>query len=115
MNKAKKGQKKEKLCRDQLQKDGWFVVFKSIRWRFGCIDFANMFDVVAYKGKERKFISCKHLNGYYLPHQEDIRRFKETHGLPGEEYSLWLWDRPRWVGRGKNKKWQEAHWHIIIL
>ena len=115
MNKAKKGQKKELLARRELEKDNWFVVFKSIRWRFGCIDFANMFDIVAYKNKERKFISCKHFNGYYLPHQEEIKQFKEAYGYPGESYELWIWHKPIWRGRGINKKWSEAHWDKIVL
>jgi Holliday junction resolvase len=107
MSNVQKGYKKEKLIRDELKKDGWKIVFKSVRWRFGTIDFAGLFDVVAYKGQERLYISSKHLGdfNYYLPHQEEIKKFAEEHGKQGERYELWLWDKPRWKGRGKNKIW----------
>lgn len=117
INKAKKGYSKEKMARDQLKAEGWFIVFKSIRYRFGCIDMANLFDLVAYRGQSRKFISCKHFgkSNNYLSHQEDIRKFKAEYGKEGESYELWLWSAARYVGRGKDKHWQEAQWKKIIL
>lgn len=117
VNKARKGYTKEKKIRDDLTKDGWRIVFKSIRWRFGCIDYAGLFDVVAYKGKQRKFISAKHMGAgnYYKQHQKEIKEFKDEFGLEGESYELWIWDAPRWKGRGKNKKWHKGGFHIIIL
>jgi Holliday junction resolvase-like predicted endonuclease len=117
MNTAAKGYRKEYYIRKQLEKDGWKIVFKSVRFRFGCIDFANLFDVVAYKGALRKFISSKHLgnSNYQLPHQGEIRQFKEEHGKDGESYELWLWDKPRWKGRGKNKVWHQGGFEIIEL
>lgn len=106
MNTAKKGQNKEYIARKELEADGWTILFKSVRWRFGCIDFGP-FDIVAYRGQERLYISSKHLGdfNYYLPHQEEIKKFAEEHGKQGERYELWLWDKPRWKGRGKNKIW----------
>jgi len=117
INKAKKGQKKEKEARDELTKAGWRVVFKSIRFRFGCVDYANLFDVVAYKGKDRKFISCKHFgnSNYYLPHQQEIKDFKEKYGYPGESYELWIWQSARWKGRGENKKWYNGVFIKLVL
>ena len=116
INKAKKGYRKEKYARDELVKDGWKIVFKSVRYRFGCIDYAQLFDVVAYRKKERKFISCKHFSGsYYVQHQLMIRLFKEEHGLSGESYELWLWHKPHWEGRGKNKIWKRADFKKVII
>lgn len=117
VSKVKKGYNKEKRIRDELKKDGWLIVFKSIRWRFGTIDYATLFDVVAYKGQERKFISSKHLGAgnYYLDHQKDIKNFKDTYGKDGESYELWLWDAPRWKGRGENKVWNNGQFVKVII
>jgi len=131
MNKARKGYSKEKLAREQLVKDGWFIAFRSIRYRFGTIDFGQCFDIVAYKPAfqsddggfthrvigERKYISCKHFgNGnYYLPHQEELKQFKEKYGHPGESYELWIWKSPRWQGRGANKVFINGEWIKIII
>ena len=112
MNTAKKGQKKEYQARKELEAEGWFIAFKSIRNRMGCIDFGNIVDIVAYRNKERKYISCKHFgaSNYYLSHQKEIKEFKEKYGLPGESYELWIWKSARWIGRGKNKSWVKAEW-----
>jgi hypothetical protein len=109
-NQAKRGQRKEALARKELEAEGWQIVFKSVRFRFGCIDFANLFDIVAFKGQERRYISVKHLgnSNYYLPHQEEIFKFAIKHGKSGESFELFLWDKPRWVGRGKNKVWNKG-------
>ena len=114
---AHRGYLKEKMIRDQLKEQGWLIVFKSVRWRFGTYDYAHLFDVVAYKNQERKFISSKHFtNGdYHLPHQEDIRKHVELYGKEGESYELWLWDKPRWTGRAPNKVWNPGGFKIIII
>ena len=124
MNTVKKGYNKEKRCRDELTKDGWFMAFKSVRWRFGTIDFARLFDVVALKKNPKfpkhpdwLFISVKHLgNGnYYLSHQKELKRFKTVYGLEGMTFQLWLWVNPRWKGRGKNKIWNSGRWVKITI
>ena len=117
VNKAKKGQRREKAIRDELEKKGWLICFKSIRWRFGCIDFATLFDVVAFKGKERKYVSCKHAsNGSnHLQHQKEIQVFKEEHGFPGESYEFWNWTPGRYRGRGANKIWHQPKWDKVII
>jgi len=117
VSKVKKGYNKEKRIRDELVKAGWIIVFKSIRYRFGTIDFAGLFDVVAFKGKQRKYISSKHLGpgNYYLKHQKDIREFKDTYGKDGESFELWLWDKPRWKGKGKNKTWNKGCFIKVVI
>lgn len=116
MNKAKKGQRKEYQTRKELEADGWTIVFKSIRNRYGCIDFGP-FDCVAFKGKERKYISNKHFGqgNYYLPHQQEIKDFKEKHGYPGESFELHIWKSPRWEKSGKNKKWNKGKFIKLVL
>ncbi len=119
MSNVKKGYKKEKRCRDELIKEGWIIIFKSVRWRFGTIDFAKLFDVVAITDESPiwRFISVKHFgkSNYYLPHQEEIREFKRLHGLEYMDFELWLWDKPRWMGRGKNKIWHPGGWRKITI
>ena len=115
MNKARKGYTKEKKIRDERKADGWLICFKSIRWRFGCIDFATIFDIVAFKGQQRKYISSKHFNGYYLEHQDEIKKFKDMYGKDGESYELWIWKSPRWEGRGNNKVWFKGGFLKLVL
>lgn len=112
MNKVKKGQTKELQCRKELENDGWKIVFKSVRWRFGTIDFGSLFDVVAIKNKKWKFISVKNYSNFKnLPKlQEEIKKFKFVYGLEGMSFELWLWSKARWIGKGKNKRWQNAKW-----
>jgi len=117
MNTSHKGYTKEKACRDELVKDGWIIPFQSVRTRWATYDFGDLFDVVAYKGKMRKYISCKHLGAgnYYLQHQCEIKKFVEQYGLQSESYELWLWDKARWHGRGYKKIWVEARWVVIKI
>jgi len=112
MSNVKKGQSKELLCRKDLEKDGWTIIFKSIRTRWKSYDLANLFDVVAIKKEWWKFVSVKNYASFKnLPkHQEEIRDFAREHGLFGMVFELWLWSKARYVGRGKNKHWQEAKW-----
>ena len=131
----KKGQAKELLCKKELEKEGWTVVFKSCTVKRGpCfvgLDFADLFDLVGVKtellrndiGLNQtlgfwKFVSVKHYSSAqtkYPQHQEDIRKFKEKYILFGMSFELWLWHKPRWTGRGKNKKWVNAHFERIVI
>lgn len=123
MNTSKKGWRKERECRRLLEAEGWLIVFKSIRWKWGTLDFAKLFDTVAVRNTitlqepklEWLFISNKHFNGRYLPHQEEIKNFKEAYGTEDMVFQLWLWHKPKWVGRGKDKHWQNSKWEIISL
>ena len=116
MSNVKKGYSKEKKCRDDLKRDGWEIFFKSVRLRFGTIDFA-LFDIVAAKRKKRKLISVKNYSKFEtLPrHQKELKKWKEKYALPEEELELWSWDRPRWKGRGKNKTWHKGGWVKVTI
>ena len=117
VNTARKGATKERRARDELKKEGHMIAFKSIRWRFGCIDFATLFDIVAIKDNVWRFISVKHFgkSNNYLPHQVEINEFKAKHGFKDATFELWIWHSPRWTGRGKNKVWNEGKWDKIML
>jgi len=117
MNTSQKGWKKEKLCRDELEKVGWTIVFQSVRTRWATYDLADLFDVVAItfsEGIKWKFISVKNYAKFenFPKHQEEILQFKNIYGLSGMEFEIWFWSKARYVGRGKNKHWQEAKWII---
>ena len=122
MNTSKKGYRKELLCRKQLEKAGWAILFKSIRTKWGTIDFGNgLFDTVAVKiiddHPEWLFISNKHKThgNTHLQHQEAIRQFKALKSLSFMRFELWLWCAPRWSGRNPNKVWNGARWEVITI
>ena len=122
VNTKKKGQRKELLAQKLLEKEGWRVIFRSMTVKLGPIfrgiDVADLFDLIALKGTEWKFISVKHYSSAqskYPAHQSDIRKFMVDHGLSGMSFELWIWHKPAWRGRGKNKIWDEAHFEKILI
>jgi hypothetical protein len=120
VNSARKGLSKERLCRNELEKEGWLIVFQSVRTRWACYDLADLFDVVAVTFKDGirwKFISVKNYASFKnLPkHQEEILAFKNTYGLAGMEFEVWFWLRGHWKGRNPNKIWCKPEWKKIII
>lgn len=122
INTKKKGQRKELLAQKDLEKDGWRVIFKSMTVKLGPmfkgIDVADLFDLIAIKGTLWKFVSVKHYGSAqtkYPEHQSEIRKFMVDHGLEGMSFELWIWHKPMWRGRGKNKAWQTAHFEKIQI
>src|SRR3990167_1713602 len=99
VNKSAKGLRKERECRKLLEKQGYKCVFKSIRWRYGTLDFAGLFDSVFVREvkepqiewvrEEWLFVSNKHFQGYHLQHQKDIVAFKEQYGFDSAKFQLW--------------------------
>jgi len=123
VNTHKKGQSKELLCQKELEANGWNVVFRSYTIKMGPIfkgiDFADLFDVVAIKDFTWRFISVKNdgkMRKEGNAHILDIKNFREKHMAPahsscvGFSTELWIWFPPGWKGRGKNKKFEPAHW-----
>ena len=123
VNTNTKGWRKERECRKLLEAQGWKTIFKSIRWRYGTLDMAGLFDSVFVKSEivnaEHKvtwlFVSNKHFNGYHIKHQALIKAFAEEFGFEEAEYNLWIWHKPKWAGRGVKKHWEEARWQIIKI
>lgn len=122
INTSAKGWRKERECRKLLEQEGWNIVFKSIRWKWGTLDFASLFDTIAVKMDDTTpkwlFISNKHYGSAqtkYPQHQSLIREFKSLYGCDNMEMELWLWHKPKWAGRGSNKVWLNARWEIIPI
>jgi|SRR3990167_6116753 len=123
VNTVAKGWRKERECRKILEAQGYKVVFKSIRWKWGTLDFAGLFDSVFVKSEIINaghkvtwlYVSNKHYNGYHNAHQAQIKAFKEEFGHEEAIYQVWLWHKPKWVGMGVKRHWQEAKWQIIPI
>lgn len=93
MNKSNKGYRFERNCRNILKEEGWSIAFKSIRTRFGTQDFAGLFDIVAIKERERRYISCKVLSnahGWIASNKIAIKEFKKNHGYENEFFEIWI-------------------------
>jgi hypothetical protein len=91
INRVKKGQRREKLCYDELA--DYPYRWKTIRHRFCNIDLFGVFDVVVANDKEMRFIQVR--TGY-CPNKkrEEIAAVKLP---PCCKKELWLWfDREGW-------------------
>ena len=121
MNTSKKGWHKERECRVILESQEYKIIFKSIRWRWGTLDLAGLFDTVAVRNivKEQEpmtewlFVSNKHASNYRKAHYAAIQAFIREFGIEEGLYQVWVWCKPRWAGRGDKKQWQNAKWEII--
>jgi hypothetical protein len=116
MNKAKKGYRAEKYLRDYFIGLGYKLMFKSIRYKFGCIDYANMFDMVLYHPTpptKRLYISVKH----HKDHQQlaEISEHKALYGKANEVYAQFIYHVAGWKGAGKNKTYSKGYFEIVEL
>jgi len=112
VNTVKKGYRLEKKARDELVRDGYTIWFKSTRTRFGCQDFANLFDIVAVfsdgESKHRRYISVKSFvsvsrHKEHIQHVQNFAKVYGVYGKPSERFEVWLY-------KG-NGKWQvESFW-----
>jgi len=86
MSATSKGKTFENFCADQLKQAGWTILFKSIRVRYGAIDFAGMWDIVAVKkqvgGIQWFFIQCKSRK-LYGKEKQALIDWKNTYGFSG--------------------------------
>lgn len=96
MTSVSKGKNAELLARKLLEKQGYKIFYKSIRTRFGPVDYAGLFDIVAGKYDPLTFIAnkiyvqVKHPGGQYGKVQRDILEFKKHYGLPNELFQIWV-------------------------
>ena len=75
-----------------LEKNGWFCDYKARpRWtpRGYNVDYWNLFDILAWKDGEMRFISVKGRDAS-PKHKQDIDNFKVPKGISKE---LWRYDR----------------------
>lgn len=118
VNTKQKGQRKELMVEEEMHAEGRTVVFRSFTIKRGPIyigvDFADLFDVVAVRGRNYSFISSKHgTHGENSQHFRDIQAYAEISGWEYASFEIWCWQASRWTGRGKNKRWVTAHWDKV--
>ena len=121
VNKSAKGWRKERECRKILEAQGYKVVFKSIRWKWGTLDFAGLFDTVAVRKIEQNqepklewlFVSNKHATNYRKGHYTAIQAFLGEFGIEEGVYQVWVWEKAHWKGKKLNRIWCESQWKII--
>ncbi len=106
---VEKGRKLEKKAREELEADGYKILFKSIRTRFQRQDFANLFDIVVAKDRTRRLISVKTFvsNSRHKEHKVDIGEFVNKHSLLSEKCELWLWHQDT---TGTSGEWEVIKW-----
>ena len=105
-----KGRKLEKKARDELEADGYKILFKSIRTRFSCQDFAGLFDIVVAMDRARRLISVKTFvsNSRHSEHKAAIGEFVNKHSLLSEKCELWLWHVDE--TSGASGRWEKIRW-----
>ena len=121
MNTVLKGWKKERECRVLLEKQGYKIIFKSIRWKWGTLDLAGLFDTLAVRKViknqepvvEWLFVSNKYDTSYSKAHYTAIQAFIRDFGIEEGLYHIYVWHKPKWAGRGAKKHWQKSQWKII--
>ena len=113
VNTWRKGLRVQGMFRNRMQAEGYSMLFESHSNQWHTVDFA-CFDLVAVKGKDWWFVSCKgdSAGSNYLPHKDEIRRWVDDHGMPEARHSLAIWRERRWEGRGDKKAWVESHWEV---
>ena len=86
INKAAKGQRKERQIEQELRKEGFTKVWRSIRVRYQNNDFFKLFDVVAYNPctKEMRMIQSK-----YQKVSNDLR--DEISKLDIQKITKWIY------------------------
>jgi len=91
MNTNEKGRKLEKLCEDELKKNG-YITWRVARHMYQNMDFMGHFDVVGFnKGLVRKYIQVKSEGCSTRKEFRKIMDFKIQYGFPGESYELWIY------------------------
>ena len=125
MNKSAKGKRKENLCAEELKKEGWEIVFKSIRTRFQRVDFAGRYDIVgrkilswvengrAFQSAQWIFVAVTHAGAKNM--EEEYAKIKGDmkFALSGMKFQSWVWHERGWHGRGENRKFEEGRWEKI--
>ena len=109
---VEKGRRLEKKAREVLEELGYKIFFKSMRTRFGCQDFAKLFDIVAAKDRSRRLISVKTFvnNSRHLEHKRDIQEFVNKHSLLNEKCELWLWHVEDFDTKSISGRWEIITW-----
>ena len=92
VNAADKGRRNEKKAMDVLEAEGWHIAFRSIRVRHQRIDFDNVFDIAALKGKFRKWVQVKSESSVRWRHDKEIlRKWKNDYGNEYDSCEVWAY------------------------
>ena len=112
VNTWRKGLRVQGMFRDKMQAAGYHMLFESHSNQWHNYDF-GVWDLVAVKGKNWWFASCKSdkYGNNFGGHREDIRKWIDDHGFEAR-YSLAIWRERRWEGRGEAKEWVESHFEV---
>jgi Holliday junction resolvase-like predicted endonuclease len=94
MSSVSKGKRFENFVADQLKQAGYHIAYKSVRMRFGAIDFDGLWDIVAVKRGTAQgttwhrdmvtwlFVQCKSKRMYGVEKQQLID-WMHTYGFEG--------------------------------
>lgn len=88
MSSTSKGKSFENFTTNNLKQAGWHIAFKSIRIRFGAIDFDGLWDIVALKRLPNDtevqwlFVQCKSRK-LYGKEKQILVEWMRTYGFAG--------------------------------
>ena len=102
MNSREKGNKSERKCVKELEKEGWLVYRVKGSTKFNKnVDIFGLFDILAIKRKyglqKRKWIQVKTNQKLYGKKLKPFLNFKYRYCCGGDEVEIWTWvDRKGW-------------------
>jgi len=98
-NPRAKGSRTERRAKKELELCGWNVyrVPGAIRFNKG-VDLFGLWDLLALKDKQRKWIQCKTNKWVNL---RPFQAFKREYGNEYDSFEIWTWYEP-----GKSKTWK---------
>jgi hypothetical protein len=132
------GQKKELLARKMLEAEGYTILFKSQRVRFGKVDFgppdiligktkvSRKVDIVGIHSTPlklspgsiitMKLISVKSTKSRsnFALHQQELEKYWGAL-TPGICVELWIYRKGQWRGRGAKKHFEPPNWEKIKI
>jgi Holliday junction resolvase-like predicted endonuclease len=87
MSAVSKGKTFENFVTKQMEEMGWHIAFKSVRVRFGAIDFDGKWDIVGLKRLNDKevqwmFVQCKSRK-MYGKEKDSLAIWKRVYGFAG--------------------------------
>jgi len=80
MNTYQKGNRREVQAMDILRSTGWLCDRKN-RTKFQSNDFYNMFDIIAIRGSEVRFIQVKSNKAHWYKARKDIQKWMKDNNI----------------------------------
>ncbi|MCC7570478.1 hypothetical protein KO465_03980 [Candidatus Micrarchaeota archaeon] len=88
MSSRSKGSKHEREAKQELEEQGWIAFKPQKTSRFGTQDIFNMFDLVAVKENQLKFIQIK--TGSTAGFLKKLKKWSAEHSILGVSWELWV-------------------------